>query len=603
MSNPFLESLPLTDGKPTIAISTLTVERKLRDSQFAEIFLAHHDGLDIPVLLRVIKPGVAEQIDSRIVDDLHRSIREYAKIRHTNLTAVYDVGFYKGQRYNVIEFSSGVPLNERLKERPLSECDALKILNPIADGLFALWRADYIHRGVSPARILVDSEGVPKLDVVNLPRIALDPALIEAHAPYMAGFWPPEELKQSRNIDERSDMFSFGATLFCAVTGQSPFGKGSRTELIARTLTETPRDPRELKPDLAPDFCAFIMRCLQADPAKRFECTCEFIEELNALKNNIQIQPTLRPSSFGPLTMSDTTVAPAVDARPLAVGDSVGQCKLEYLVGAGAFGVVFKARHQLLDIPIAVKVLPIDLASKNPDYVALFLREARTAIRIRHKHVIGLYEAGQQHGQYYLTMEFAPNGSVLQLIEKSGGKLPPDRVIRIIRETALGLGAAEEIKIVHRDIKPANLMFGAEHEIKIADLGLAKRLPVANPISGQVDLSIRNEQLTMLRGENSIQGTPAYMAPEMATSPDKIDIRADLYSLGITAYHMLTGSVPFDSPNQLQIMVKHVTQVAVPPRELNSAIPVELEKIVMKLLEKDPGKRFQRPGELVAALG
>src|SRR6185295_14362390 len=123
-----------------------------------------------------------------------------------------------------------------------------------------------------------------------------------------------------------------------------------------------------------------------------------------------------------------------------------------------------------------IKFLPYELASKSQDYIDMFLREARMAIRIRHKHVIGLYEAGQQDGQFYLMMEFAPNGSLYDKLSGRVGLLPVKETIRILTETAMGLSAAEEHNIIHRDIKPANLMFGAQNEVKIADLGLAKRL-------------------------------------------------------------------------------------------------------------------------------
>src|SRR6185295_17550518 len=211
---------------------------------------------------------------------------------------------------------------------------------------------------------LIDCDGISKLDIVNLPRVPLDPILIEAHAPYMVGFWPPEELKQSKNIDARSDMFSFAASLYYAVTGQSPFGKGSRTELIARTLTERPPDPRTLSPELSDGFCKFVMKCLQPDAKDRFDSTQEFLDAVATVKLTAHTRPTPRKSSFGPLEMGESSVIITPDAKPLAVGDTLGQCKLEKTVGAGAFGVVYKGRHQLLDIPVAVKVLPLEIASR-----------------------------------------------------------------------------------------------------------------------------------------------------------------------------------------------------------------------------------------------
>src|SRR5262249_31836357 len=150
----------------------------------------------------------------------------------------------------------------------------------------------------------------------------------------------------------------------------------------------------------------------------------------------------------------------------------------------------------------------------------------------------------EQDGQYYLTMEYAPGGTVWDRMHLFGGKLPAHEVLQIIRETAQGLSAAEKAGVIHRDIKPDNLMYGSDGSIKLADLGLAKRrMPVGDP--EKVRASIIAEQLTMRSDPHMMAGTPVYMAPEMAVNPQDSDTRADLYSLGITAYHLLTGILPF----------------------------------------------------------
>jgi serine/threonine protein kinase len=592
-----LNELPIRDGKHYMPLGEIRVEHMVRQGQLSETFLAHHEGLDIPVLLRVMNPSMKDQLGEQAYLDLLICARQYARVRHSSITAIYNIGVLGEYRYTVLEYVAGVPLNDRIQNRPFSEEQALKLMVPIAEGLAALWKADYVHRGVSPFRIIVDNDGVPKLDMVVLPRTPLNPILIEAHAQFMAGFWPPEELRQSPEIDSRSDMFSFGASLYYAVTGLSPFGKGSRTELIARTLTDAPVEPRKLAPELSEDLNEFLMRCLQREPKNRFESTQSFLNALDELQHTQCRPATSRPSSFMPIVPDEEH--PREEKAAFCVGDVVGQVKLEKRVGSGAFGVVYKAQHQLLDIPVAVKFLPNELATRNPEYVSLFLREARTAIRIRHKHIIGLYEAGHQNGQYYLTMEFAAGGSVQDRLDELNGPLPPDEVVRILRETALGLSAAEEMGIVHRDIKPANLMFGSQGEIKIADLGLAKRIARPSEMNGAINASIKAEQLTMMRGDNAIQGTPAYIAPEAALKPESVDSRCDLYSLGVTAYHLLTGRIPFDGTDPLQVMMKHLTQ-AVPP--MNNGVPPKLEEVVLKLMAKAPNDRYQTALELVKAL-
>jgi serine/threonine-protein kinase len=143
-------------------------------------------------------------------------------------------------------------------------------------------------------------------------------------------------------------------------------------------------------------------------------------------------------------------------------------------------------------------------------------------------------------------------------------------------------------------------MFGAQNEVKIADLGLAKRLLRPSGGSEDINASVRREQLTMRRGENMIQGTPAYLAPEMALTPDQVDIRADLYSLGVTAYQLLTGQLPFDAKDPMQVMMKHVTEPVVPPRTIDREIPESLQAVVLKLMEKKPHDRYQTAKEVVS---
>ncbi len=585
------------EGTLYMPLGDLKIERLWTKRQLSQSYLARMEALDLLVELRVVKAEVHQQLLQSTHAEFVKVLQRYARVRHPNITAILTMGTYEGHHYTVTEYTAGIPLRERIQTRPLNESDALKILVPIADGLTALWRQDVVHRGVSPYRVLIDNEGCSKLDVVILPRVPIDSNIIEVHAPFMAGFWPPEELRQSADIDARSDMYSFGASLYYALTGISPHGNGSRTELIVRTLTETPRDPREHVPNLHADVCEFILRCLRTDPKARFESTTEFIDELLELRFHQCCQATMRSSDFAALTPPGTSAR--VVFNP---GDTIGQCKLERVVGSGAYGVVFKARHNLLDIPVAVKFLPGELADKSSEYVDLFLREARTAIRIRHKHVIGLYEAGQQGGQYYLMMEFAPNGSVQDRLNRTNGPLPEIEAIRIIKETALGLAAAQELNIIHRDIKPANLMFGAHNEIKVADLGLAKRLATAAEPSGETGESLRAQQLTLMRGEAAMQGTPDYMAPEMAVTPETVDLRADLYSLGVTAYQLATGKLPFEGTTAMQVIMKHVTEPVPPPSKKNPSIAPKFERLILRLMEKRPESRYQTPEELVAAL-
>lgn len=591
----FLKTLPQQDGKPHMRFGRLRVERKLADGQMSAVYLAQHLGLDLPVILRVMHPETRTRLKS--LDALMQSGRQIARVRHQSIATIYDLGFHQEHPYMILQFVSGVPIVERMKVRPYTETEALQLLTPVADGLGAYWRRGLLHRGVCPRRISVASDGVPMLDVVIMARTLVDPVVTQGHVRFMAGFWPPEELQSGLSLDPRSDMFSFGASLYYALTGISPFGKGANDVLMERTLKGEPRDPLEDNPDMNPDVAGFISRCLQRNPGNRFGSINEFLAALRDLPTRLSNMTLGRLSDSMPAAFARKASARTVFGE----GDVVGNCKLQKRVGTGAFGIVYRARHLTLDIDVAVKLLPIDIAEKDPTYIRLFLREARTAARIRHPNVIGIFEAGSQEGQYYLVMEYAPYGTVLDRMNENGGSLPVEDVIDIFQAAAEGLAAAEAHKIIHRDIKPENLMFGNDDVIKISDLGLAKRLPendgVRSPTQAEElpdDLITRNQN-----DPSTIMGTPAYMSPEMATDPITADTRSDMYSLGITVYQMLTGKLPFKGNSALETLLKHIRDKPEPPEKLNPKIPRKLSRIVMRLLAKDPKDRYQSAEELM----
>ena len=583
----FLNSLLQPDGARRMYVGAVRVERKVGEGKLSESYLGHHEGLDIPVLVRVMKPEIRDALGEATYRGLTVACQQYARVRHETITAIYDVGTHQTFPYTVIEYVTGVPLLERISDRPLTAAETLALFTPIAHGLSALWRQDFLHRGISPLRVLVTNTGTPKLDIVILPRIPLEKTLVAAHKPFMAGFWSPEELRGAANLDQRSDIFSFGASMFFALTGVSPYGAGDPDSRIQRTLNQAPLTITDVEPDTHPDMVRFITRCTAPDPAKRFDSAQEFVDELLTLEATISGKVHRSRGTFGPNMLA------APPGGPIAEGSQLGQAILEKKAGEGAFGVVYKARHRILDIPLAVKLLPMDLAEKNPEFVQLFLREARTAIRIRHKNVIGIYGAGEVQGQYFLAMEWAPGGSVAERLPLFPDGMPEAEVKKVILETALGLMAARDLDIVHRDIKPANLMYGSSGEIKIADLGLAKRINVQDGEKTQViSESMVKEMLTMRRGNNTVQGTPAYMAPEMITHPDKADYRSDLYSLGVTAFQMVTGKLPFTAPQPLQVLLMHCTQPPPNPKQFRADLSPNIEKLILGLLEKLPDKRI-----------
>jgi eukaryotic-like serine/threonine-protein kinase len=257
------------------------------------------------------------------------------------------------------------------------------------------------------------------------------------------------------------------------------------------------------------------------------------------------------------------------------------------LIGEGGMATVFLAEDPRHDRWVAIKVLKPGVATTIG--ATRFLREIHIAAQLHHPHILGLIDSGEADGLLYYVMPYVAGESLRERIEREGALPIPDAV-RLIGEIADALARAHKAGVIHRDIKPENVLIEERHAL-VSDFGVAKALSEATDSANQ-----RNSTAGL-----SI-GTPAYMAPEQAAGDPAIDHRADIYALGIVAYEMLTGDVPFDAPTPQGMLA---AQVAVEPAMLRTRrleVPPMLEALVMKCLVKDPGGRFQRADEILSAL-
>ena len=273
------------------------------------------------------------------------------------------------------------------------------------------------------------------------------------------------------------------------------------------------------------------------------------------------------------------------DARKL------GQYRLLEKIGAGGMGEVYRAEHQLLKRPCAIKLIRGE-ARADPLALARFEREVQSASRLSHPNTIAIYDYGHaDDGTFYYAMEYLP-GMSLHALVREAGPLPAGRVIHLLRQACASLAEAHAVGLIHRDLKPANLFLahrGGESDVaKVLDFGLVK-------------LAEAPEAPT-LTAELSISGTPSFMAPEQAADPRAVDARADLYALGAVAYFALTGRPPFSGGGAFAIMMAHATERVVPPSSIRPGIPADLEAVVLRALEKKPADRHPDAATMGAAL-
>ncbi len=268
-------------------------------------------------------------------------------------------------------------------------------------------------------------------------------------------------------------------------------------------------------------------------------------------------------------------------------GQIVGKYEIIRKIGKGGMGVIYLARHTQLDTLRALKVLPAENVEDNPVFAERFIREARIASQIRHPNVVEVMDVETERNLNvsYIVMEYVDGGSVRQILKKQS-KLNTEQAIVTIQGVASALCIAAEHGIVHRDIKPDNIMFTRRGGIKLADLGIAKK----------------DDEEDNLTKTNVMMGTPAYLSPEQVENPKTVDIRSDIYSLGATFYEMLTGQTPYPGKTSYDILRKIFSDPVPDPRSITPEIPEEISAVVMKMLAKDPGKRYQTPIEFLNAL-
>src|SRR6266540_5081947 len=257
-----------------------------------------------------------------------------------------------------------------------------------------------------------------------------------------------------------------------------------------------------------------------------------------------------------------------------------GRFEIQSVLGEGGMGIVYRAYDRELDDLVAIKTLRRDVLSLDPSLLDRFKQEIRLARRITHPNVLRTYDLGASNGSRFLSMEFVKGTTLKDLVE-TGEIMPTSVGLRIAKQICAGLAAAHEAGVIHRDVKSQNIIIEPTGGLKIVDFGTAR--------------VIEDREATR------IFGTPDYMSPEQARG-FPLDHRSDIYSTGVVLYEVFTGSLPFEGDSALAVVLKHVHDPAPPPRSKNPWIEPGIVPILTKCLEKKPGARFQRMGELHDAL-
>lgn len=296
---------------------------------------------------------------------------------------------------------------------------------------------------------------------------------------------------------------------------------------------------------------------MPADAPENLCPKCLMLHGLSTAQRSAEPQGESDPPAWGRF------VAP----QPAELGRYFPQLEILELLGQGGMGAVYKARQRGLDRLVALKILPLE-AGRNAAFAERFSREAKALAKLNHPNIVAVFDVGQVSGLYYFIMEYVDGVNLRQTLR--AGELQPAQALQIVPQICEALEYAHEEGIVHRDIKPENILLDKKGRVKIADFGLAKLL-------GRAPADAR------LTAPYQVMGTPHYMAPEQVDNPLEVDHRADIYSLGVVFYEMLTGQLPLG-------------RFAPPSQKVQ--VDVRVDEVVLKTLEREPQRRYQRASQV-----
>ena len=259
--------------------------------------------------------------------------------------------------------------------------------------------------------------------------------------------------------------------------------------------------------------------------------------------------------------------------------------KIQGKLGAGAMAVVYKAKQLSLNRTVAIKVLPKRF-SENPEYVERFYKEGQAAGKFNHNNIVQAFDVGEAGGYHYFIMEYVEGKTIYE--DLATGKIfDEDEALDIIIQVAHALNHAHSCGLIHRDVKPKNIMINTDGVVKLADMGLARET---------TDIETAQTEA------GKAYGTPYYIAPEQIRGKIDIDGRADIYGLGATLYHMVTGRVPFMADNPSDVMRKHLREQLIPPDHINTMLSAGISEVIEVMMAKRKGDRYNNVEELLTDL-
>jgi serine/threonine protein kinase len=609
--------------------SPYRIEKVLGQGLFAAAYLAHADGTDLAVVVRVLRPEFVGQphLRARFLDLSKRALQ----LVHENLVLTREArAFPERQMYFAVrDYVNGVTLQKLLEGgKRFEPAHIVRILRLLLGALGAVHRRGMSHGGVKPSNVFVCEENRVVLGDPALPAPGVGVALERLSYDYR--YAAPETFCGGGTVSPQSDYYSLGCVAYELACGEPPFVADNYLELAARHLHDAVVPPSQRGSRLGPAGDKLLLKLLARSPADRYAWDEHILRALDQLEDSLKPErlkdsqgsreggcrlsagplpaPLLRDVSLARLRGTESMLgfdASVVKSIPdpgdsRALGEAlppqapvqpkrIGNYDILETLGQGGMGIVYKALDPRLGRVVALKVLRLGAVGLSDLSLTRFQREAEATAKLKHPHIVPIYDSGKHEGQPFIVLEYVGGGS---LAEKLGteGLMPSRAAAEIVAKLARAVHHAHEQGVLHRDLKPSNVLLTPDGQPMVTDFGLAKieELP-------KEDAAVTDPGM--------ILGTPSYMAPEQAAGEiSMIGPPADIYSLGAILYASLTGRPPFQGKSIMGTLSQLASAQVVPPHTLNPAVSGDLSAICLKCLAKDPDQRYASAQEVADEL-
>ena len=530
-------------------LANYQVERLLGANGIGRLYSGTNVILQQPVTICILDPRYRHNqlYSQRFI----RDSRTVATWSHANIVKVQSIGTYDQVDYVVSAAVEGLDLAATLEQHSaagwrLPQATILHIGRSLAGALDFAHSRGIVHRDLKPANIILAADQRVLLAnfglATDLQAALLSGAVGPTH--YIA----PEQARRSADAVGQSDIYALGVLLHELLTGA---GKSAGAQPKA--------------------VLAVLNKARSSAPADRYPTATAL---LNALEAALSAGATPEPASAK--AEPPPAAAPPRPASPAEnlIGEFLDAYQLEQLLGRGGMANVYRGVDVRLKRTVAIKVIRAPFRSRA-EYAARFKREAQAIAQLEHPNIVRLYQYGDANGLLYMAMEYIEGQDLHQVLgtmRTNPAAWSPRARCRLVREICTALDYAHSKGMIHRDVKPTNILIDKRGRAVLSDFGLVL--------------------LTAIGTGGTTFGSPQFIAPEQIVSSASAVPQSDLYGLGVILYRMWTGRLPFDDPDPMVLAMQHMSDAPPPPREIEPAISLRLEQVLLKALEKHPAERY-----------